>query len=43
VRVDERLIVLLDLAAILSTAEVLGAAALLPSLRETLESADARQ
>jgi purine-binding chemotaxis protein CheW len=43
VRVDERLIVLLDLAAILSTAEVFGTAALLPSLRAAAESADARQ
>ena len=46
VRVDERLIVLLDLPAVLSSAEVLGAAALLPSLRVSAanaESADARQ
>ena len=44
VRVDDRLIVLLDLPAILSTAEILDAAALLPALRgETAESIDARQ
>jgi purine-binding chemotaxis protein CheW len=38
VRVDERLIVLLDLAAVLSGTEVPGAAALLPSLRATAEN-----
>ncbi|HYK02566.1 MAG TPA: chemotaxis protein CheW [Thermoanaerobaculia bacterium] len=44
VRVDERLIVLLDLTAILSTTEIMDAAALLPSLREqSVEAADARQ
>jgi purine-binding chemotaxis protein CheW len=43
VRIDERLIVLLDLAAILSSAEIMNAAALLPSLRDTGEGADARQ
>ena len=43
VRVDDRLIVLLDLPAILSTAEVMDVAALLPALRETAESVDARQ
>ena len=44
VRVDERLIVLLDLASILATSEVLEAASFLPSLREaTREEADARQ
>lgn len=43
VRVDERLIVLLDLAAILSSAEIMNAAALLPSLRDTTEGVDARQ
>jgi purine-binding chemotaxis protein CheW len=43
VRVDERLIVLLDLAAILSSAEIMNAAALLPSLRDTGEGLDARQ
>lgn len=41
VRVDDRLIVLLDLTAILSTAEILDAASILPSLRD--ETADARQ
>lgn len=41
VRVDDRLIVLLDLTAILSTAEILDAAGVLPSLRN--ETADARQ
>jgi purine-binding chemotaxis protein CheW len=41
VRVDDRLIVLLDLAEILSTVEILDAAAILPSLRD--ETADARQ
>jgi purine-binding chemotaxis protein CheW len=41
VRVDGRLIVLLDLTAILSSTEILDPAALLPSLRE--EAADARQ
>ena len=40
-RVDERLIVLLDLAEILSTVEIVDAAAILPSLRN--ETADARQ
>ena len=47
VRVDERLIVLLDLTAILSSAEVLDAATLLPALRdqaaEAGHAADARQ
>lgn len=44
VRVDDRLIVLLDLTAILSTAEVLDAAALLAPLREPAEgAADAHQ
>jgi chemotaxis signal transduction protein len=44
VRVDERLIVLLDLTAILSSAEVLDATALLPPLRDAAEgAADARQ
>ncbi len=41
VRVDERLIVLLDLTAILSSVELVDAAAFLPALRE--EIADARQ
>jgi purine-binding chemotaxis protein CheW len=44
VRVDDRLIVLLDLTAILSSAEVLDATALLPPLRDAAEgAADARQ
>lgn len=44
VRVDGRLIVLLDLTAILSSAEVLDAATLLPALRDqAAEAADARQ
>jgi len=41
VRVDDHLIVLLDLTAILSSAEVMDAAAFLPSLRD--EAVDARQ
>jgi len=41
VRVDDRLIVLLDLTAILSSAEIMDAATFLPSLRN--EAADARQ
>jgi purine-binding chemotaxis protein CheW len=44
VRVDERLIVLLDLTAILSSAEIMDAAALLPALRDVAaEGLDARQ
>lgn len=44
VRVDDRLIVLLDLTAILSSTEIMDAAALLPALRsEMAESVDARQ
>ncbi len=39
VRVDERLIVLLDLTAILSSAELVDAAALLPALREEVAGA----
>ena len=42
VRVDGSLVVLLDLAAIISDRELAGAAALLPSLREEAEAADAR-
>jgi purine-binding chemotaxis protein CheW len=41
VRVDERLIVLLDLTAVLSSAEIMDATAFLPALRE--EILDARQ
>jgi len=44
VRVDDRLIVLLDLTAILSSAELVDAAALLPALREEVaEAVHARQ
>ena len=44
VRVDDRLIVLLDLTAILSSTEIMDAAAMLPALRgEMAESVDARQ
>ncbi len=44
VRVDDRLIVLLDLTAILSSAEIMDAAALLPALRDqTAESVDAHR